>query len=102
MYCIVLTTTNDKNVADTIARQLVEADFAACVQIDNVTSFFKWDNKLFTEEEFRIMIKAKSEKYKGIENLIVKLHNYEIPQIIKLDITDGLPAYLKWLGRLVN
>jgi periplasmic divalent cation tolerance protein len=73
-------------------------NLSKCVQVDSVMSFFKWDDKLLTENEFRVMIKAESDKYKLIEEAILKLHNYQLPQIIKIDITDGLPNYLKWLG----
>jgi len=43
------------------------------------------------------MIKALSDNYNEIEKSIKLNHNYQLPQIIKLDITDGLPEYLKWV-----
>lgn len=95
--CIILTTTDKKEIANMIANKLVEADLAACVQIDNITGIFKWKGELSSGEEFRLLIKAKEKNYKLIEQEIVKLHNYELPQIIKLDINDGLPSYLEWI-----
>ncbi|WP_375326691.1 divalent cation tolerance protein CutA [Candidatus Tisiphia endosymbiont of Nemotelus uliginosus] len=43
------------------------------------------------------MVKAKSTDYRKIEKLITTLHNYDLPQIIKLEIQDGLPEYLNWI-----
>ncbi len=81
---------------------MLELDLAACIQIDNIKSYFRWNDKIALEKEYRIVIKAKSSNYKNIENTIVKIHNYELPQIIKIDIQSGLPAYLDWVRMVQN
>ena len=96
-FCIIITTSDDQIIAEKIAEQLVEIDLASCVQIDNVKSIFKWEGVISSNKEFRLMIKAKSEHYTQIQDLIVAIHNYEVPEIIKLDIADGLASYLNWL-----
>jgi len=97
-FCIILTTTNDKQIAEQIASELLENSLAACLQIDNIISYFKWEGKINSEKEYRIMIKARADNYNEIEKVIVKIHNYDLPQILKLAIIDGLPEYLKWLA----
>jgi periplasmic divalent cation tolerance protein len=82
-----------------MAEALVETNLASCVQIDNIISIFKWDGKTTSSSEFRLMIKAKSNNYNQIQELLVTMHNYEIPEIIKLDIADGLASYLNWLNQ---
>ena len=96
--CMILTTTSSSENADNIALKLVDSNLAKCVQVDNVTSFYKWDGKLLKDDEFRLMIKACSSNYKLIEQMILDLHDYESPQILKVDISDGLGSYLKWLS----
>jgi len=98
-FCIIITTTDDQVVADRIAAELVEIDLASCVQIDNITSIFKWNDKILSNKELRLLIKAKSENYKRVEDFIVAIHNYETPQIIKLNIDDGLSSFLNWLDK---
>ncbi|WP_316353614.1 divalent-cation tolerance protein CutA [Candidatus Trichorickettsia mobilis] len=95
--CIILTTTNLKEIAEQLAQELVLSDLAACVQIDEVKSIFKWDGKIDNEKEFRLMIKAKSSNYQQIEQAIIAIHNYQLPQIIKFNITDGFQPYLDWV-----
>ncbi len=95
--CVVFTTTDKKNIAKLIANELILKKLAACVQIHEVESFFEYNGKVSNIEEFRLIIKAKSADYKNIEKSITSIHNYELPQIIKLDITEGLPSYLNWL-----
>ena len=95
--CIILTTTNDRQVAEHIATTLLEINLASCIQINDIDSYFKWESKIVSEKEYRLMIKAKVDNYTKIENIIINLHNYELPQIIRLNIDDGLPAYLNWI-----
>lgn len=87
----------DQLVASQITINLLEANLAACVQVDNIVSHFKWKGVISQEVEYRIMIKAKSNNYNNIEKIITKFHNYELPQIIKLDIQGGLSQYLSWI-----
>ena len=95
--CVVLTTTDDREIAEFIVSTLIKDKLAACVQIDEVESFFEYEAKLKKTKEFRLMIKATSDNYRAIENSIKINHNYQLPQIIKLDIAAGLPEYLKWI-----
>ncbi|XVN41649.1 MAG: divalent cation tolerance protein CutA [Rickettsia endosymbiont of Argas persicus] len=97
--CLVLTTTNDLQIAEKIAFTLLELEFAACVQIDDVKSYFKWEEKINVEKEYRIIIKTTSSNYKKIESKILEMHNYVIPQIIKVNIEGGLQTYLSWLNQ---
>jgi periplasmic divalent cation tolerance protein len=95
--CIVFTTTDSEDIANKIAVKLVEQRLAACVQVDKVKSFFYYEEECRQEKEFRLIIKAASKNYKIIEESIKLNHNYRLPQIIKLDITDGLVEYMDWI-----
>jgi periplasmic divalent cation tolerance protein len=48
------------------------------------------------------MIKTLSTNYSDIEKAIIKHHNYSLPEIIKLDITSGLPQYLNWVRQALT
>lgn len=96
-FSIIITTTDKIEIAQEIASYLIQNNLAACVQIDEVLSFFKWEEKISQEKEFRLMIKALSDNYKKIEVAIKTRHNYSLPQIISLDIADGSKEYLDWI-----
>ncbi len=95
--CMILTTTNQKETVDKIIKGVLESNLASCLQVDEVVSYFKWEGKISSELEYRIAIKAKSDNYSKIETAISIVHNYNLPQIIKFDIQDGLLAYLNWI-----
>lgn len=95
--CIILTTTDKLEIVDKISLLLLDLNFTPCVQINNIQSYFKWDNEVVRQKEYRLLIKADSKNYGEIENIIIKNHNYDLPQVIKIDIKDGYEKYLDWV-----
>jgi len=94
----VITTTDRKDLAKDIARYLVEAGLAACVQIlDGMESTYLWKGKIETSREFMCLIKTREDLYPQVEEAIKKMHSYETPEIIALPILKGSQDYLKWL-----
>ena len=95
--CMVLVTCPDEAGAGALAKRLVNARLAACVQIQPVTSVYTWDNQTQIDAEFRLIIKTKSAVYPELEQFIVSHHGYEVPQIVQVPIEAGLDAYLNWI-----
>ena len=84
--------------AKSVARKLVEAKLAACVNIvPQVTSLYSWKNEIVEDNEVLLIIKSKSEVYNELEAKIRELHSYEVPEIISFNIQKGLPEYLNWI-----
>jgi len=95
----VLTTLPDQDAARNLARQLVEARLAACVNIlAPCTSVYHWQGVLNEDGEIPVIIKSTAANYSRIEALIREHHPYELPELITIDITNGLPAYLAWVA----
>jgi periplasmic divalent cation tolerance protein len=95
---IVLTNCPDTGVADRIARTLVEQHLAACVnRLAAVDSIFRWQGVVERAVEVPLLIKTTRERYSEVEAAIRALHPYDVPEIIAWPITDGLPAYLRWV-----
>ena len=53
--------------------------------------------KIDRELEILIQLKTRKSLYKEVETEILKLHDYEVCEIICVDITDGDEKYLKWI-----
>ncbi len=95
---IVLTTLDDIDRADQLARTLVESRLAACVnRIEPVHSVYRWQDGLETSEEVLLIIKTSVERIPALKETIQQLHPYEIPEFIVLPVTDGTAPYLDWL-----
>ena len=96
---LVLTTLPDRDAALAMARTLVEERLAACVSLlGEATSVYRWQGAVETAPEVPLLIKTTSTAWPELCARIAALHPYEVPEIIALPVTDGLPAYLAWIG----
>jgi len=96
-YGMVITTCGEKETAKSIAKLLVEKRLAACVQMLPIESVYLWEGKICDDNEIALLIKTKMGMFDQIAEAIKGNHNYEVPEIIQIPITDGLPEYLKWI-----
>ena len=98
-YQIVLTNCPDPASAQQIARILVTEGLAACVNIlPAMTSIYTWKDKMESTTEHLLLIKSQTCRYSAIQDRLRALHPYELPEIIAVPITHGLPDYLTWLN----
>ena len=96
---LVLTNCPDEEVANAIALAVVEAGLAACVNIlPRVQSIYRWQGAVESASEIPLLIKTTATNYAALEAAIREQHPYDIPEIIALPITQGLPAYLNWVA----
>ena len=96
-YSVVIATCPDQETAKGIIGVLMEKRLAACVQIFPIESVYTWDGKLCLDREFALHMKTRAALFDEIKAAIVENHGYEVPEIIQIPITDGLPEYLKWI-----
>ena len=95
---VVLTTLADPDQAHHFARQLVELHLAACVNIvERVHSIYRWQGAVETADEVQLIIKTTAQHLPALKQVIERLHPYEMPELIVLDIIDGSEKYLAWL-----
>lgn len=95
---LVITNLPDKESADKLARLLIGEHAAACVnQLAPCTSVYRWKNIIETANEVPLLIKTTQDAYPRLEKLIRAAHPYELPEIIAVPVTAGLPAYLDWV-----
>jgi periplasmic divalent cation tolerance protein len=86
------------DAAAELARGLVEAKLAACVNlIPNVRSFYRWQGELQDDQEVQLLIKTRAEHFDALSGWIREHHPYDEPEILALPITAGSGSYLQWL-----
>jgi len=95
---LVFCTVPDTDTARRIASALVEYRLAACVNLlSGVESIYRWEGEAKSDTEVLLMIKARAADYPLLETRIRALHPYELPEIIAVPLSAGLPAYLDWV-----
>ena len=102
-HIAILCTVPTFSVAQKIANELVSRELAACCNIiPGITSIYRWQGKVETDDELLIIIKSTEENYKAIENSIKELHPYEVPEILSFQIKQGLDKYLHWINEVTK
>ena len=96
---VVLSNLPDRSTALELARALVERRLAACVNVlAECTSVYRWQEAIETAAEVPVLIKTTSERYPALEQAILELHPYELPEIVAVPLQGGLPGYLQWVA----
>ena len=96
-YSIILTTINSENDAEVLSEKLLKAKLAACIQIQKVKSFYKWNEKIERGDEYLISIKTQTHLFQELSDFIKHNHVYEVPEIVQIPITNGSEEYLDWI-----
>jgi periplasmic divalent cation tolerance protein len=94
----IMTTGDSKDILEGIGKHLVQNRLASCAQISGpITSTYWWKGKMETATEWVCTLKSTAGLYSKVEAAIRKLHPYEIPEIIAINIEKVLPAYAGWV-----
>ena len=96
--CVIYCSVPNDFSANLIATTLVEECLAACVNIvPSVTSVYKWEGNVQTDNELLLLIKTTQANYETVEKRIKELHEYNVPEIIAIPIIKGSEEYQKWI-----
>ena len=83
---IIQTTTDSTKTAESISEILVKNNLSPCVQIiPNIKSVYQWKDKVEHSSEILLLIKTIPENVQKCKNIILKHHNYDVPELIVMD-----------------
>lgn len=84
------------DAAEDIARQLVEERLAACVNILDCDSVYRWDGEIHDDEERILLAKTTDDRYDAAKDRVLELHPYDVPCIERFEETDLLDSFAEW------
>lgn len=88
--------------AEPLARALVDARVAACVNIvPSITSVYRWQGEVSRDEEALLLIKTTADGFEALRREVLARHPYELPEVIALDVAQGHLPYLAWVADAV-
>jgi len=95
---IVLVTAPEPRVARKIAKAVLKARLAACVNIlPRIKSHYWWKGKLESGAEVLMIIKTTRAKLAALESKVLDEHPYDTPEVISFSLSSSNAKYLKWL-----
>lgn len=100
---VCLCTCPSLEVARELAHAVVDARLAACVNVlPGVTSVYRWEGEVREDAEVLLCVKTTEAAYPQLEEMLARRHPYELPEIVAVPVTTGLPRYLSWLRDAVS
>lgn len=101
--CVVVLCTAPPDAAQRLARGVVEEQLCACVNVlPSVRSCFRWEGRVDEAEESLLVAKTTAARFEALRDRLTELHPYDVPEVVALDVRDGLPAYLSWVADSVR
>jgi periplasmic divalent cation tolerance protein len=103
-FRVVLVTCGSLAEGRKIARSVVEKKLAACVNIScaAVESIYRWKGKIESGQEYLLIMKTTVRRLQELEREVKRMHSYETPEFVVLDVKDGSKAYLEWIAESVQ
>ena len=95
----VATTTGTRGSAERIAVELDALRLAGCAHVSGpITSTYRWQGQIENAEEWLCTAKTTKDQLPAIQEVLKRLHPYEVPELIATPIVGGSEAYLQWLA----
>jgi periplasmic divalent cation tolerance protein len=95
---VVLATVPDPEVGRKLARTLLGERLIACANlVPGVISLYRWQGEVQEEGECLVVMKTRTELVPRLVERIPALHPYDLPEVLALPVTEGLPPYCRWV-----
>ena len=101
---LILVTCGTLAEAREIARAVVEAKIAACVNVmsNPVESIYRWKGKVEVSREYLVLIKSTARQLPELQRKVRGMHSYDVPEFLVLPVVSGSREYLRWLVESVK
>lgn len=97
---VVFSNCGSEEEARRIARSLVEARLAACVNIvPGIRSIYHWQGAVQDDSEWMLVIKSTRLLFDQLSAELRKVHSYQVPEVLAIPVVAGSQDYLDWLDR---
>jgi len=95
-------TCKDEEEAKNISKTLLEKKLIACANYFPIKSMYRWEGKVNDGKEIVLLLKTLEEKFEEIKKEIKKIHSYDNPCIIQLDVKQANEEFLEWIKKEVK
>ncbi len=100
---MVMTNAPDNASAHALARAVVDARLAACVNVlHGVHSVYRWQGRVEEATEVTLLIKTTRHHYPALQQALVAAHPYDLPEVIAWPLAEGYAPYLNWIASEIS
>ena len=99
---IIVSTFPSKQSVTSIAKLLVKKKLVACVNITKISSVYTWEEKIENRDEYLALFKTTQKNQSILKKELKKLHPYDVPEIVEINVESINQPYMKWLVDSTN
>ena len=99
---IIVSTFPSKQSVTSIAKLLVKKKLVACVNITKISSVYTWEEKIENRDEYLALFKTTKKNQSVLKKELKKLHPYDVPEIVEINVESVNQPYMKWLVDSTN
>ena len=98
VFIVKTTLSKDLNDAEVgfWAQSIIDSNLAACVQINESRSVYRWGEEITSESEWSIQLKTTKSKVKKLIQKIKLEHPYDVPEILFWAV-ESTNEYSNWV-----
>lgn len=98
-FIFVYSTASSREEAHALSRAVVERQLAACANIYEHHSCYRWRGKIEEGGEWTMIFKTRRALQEQLCSYLTDNHSYDCPCVIALPIAWGHAPYLSWLEK---
>jgi periplasmic divalent cation tolerance protein len=99
MVLLVFCTFPDADTAAAVTKTLVGEKLIACGTIlPGARSIYEWEGKMEDASEVLVLFKTAGPAYAKLEKRLLKLHPYDMPEIVAIEAGAASKAYAAWVA----
>ena len=95
-FIMIYITHENAGQADRITSHLLKQKLIACANTFPITSAYWWKKEIDSEGEVVSIVKTKKENWEKVKSEVKKIHPYEVPCIIKVEV-EANQEYEAWI-----
>lgn len=95
-FIIIYVTHKNPEEAKKVGDYLLKKRLIACVNYFPIQSAYWWKGKIENSKEIVSLLKTKKENWLKVKKEVQKIHPYETPCIMKLEV-EANEDYAKWI-----
>jgi periplasmic divalent cation tolerance protein len=85
-----------------LAEALVDRRHAACVNVLDAQSVYRWEGEVVRDDEVVLLAKTTADAYDDLAAFLRREHPYEEPCIERFDEADVAPSFGEWIRESVD
>ena len=94
--------TAPREAAGDLAGRLVEERLAACVNVVDCESTYRWEGEVHEEPESILLAKTTDEACEALIARVAELHPYDVPCIERFEESHVVGPFADWRGDVVG